>query len=33
LPQRRMLPREPDLLPQLLKTTLSYLLEQERRAG
>ena len=33
LPQRRMLPREPDLLPQLLKTTLNYLLEQERRAG
>ena len=33
LPQRRMLPREPDLLPQLLKTTLNYLREQERRAG
>jgi len=33
LPRRRLLPTEPDLLPQLLKTTLSYLLEQERRTG
>src|SRR3990167_2319189 len=31
LPVRRMLPREADLLPQLLKTTLSYRRERERR--
>lgn len=33
LPIRRMLPNENDLLPQLLRTTLNYLKEQERRAG
>ena len=33
LPIRRMLPQQPDLMPQLLKTTLSYLREQERRVG
>ena len=33
LPIRRMLPNENDLLPKLLRTTLTYLKEQERRAG
>jgi len=28
-----MLPREAELMPQILKTTLSYLREQERARG
>ena len=33
LPSRRLLPRESELMPQILKTTLSYLREQERARG
>lgn len=31
LPRRRVLPNEADLMPALLKTTISYIKEQERR--
>lgn len=33
LPARRLLPRQTDLLPALLKTTINYLREQEKRGG
>jgi len=33
LPARRMLPTETDLLPQLLRTTINWLREQERTGG
>ena len=33
LPRRIMLPTEQNLMPALLKTTLSYIREQERRGG
>ena len=33
LPRRRLLPQETDLMPQLLKTTINYVKEQERRGG
>ena len=33
LPSRRMLPKQAELMPQLLKTTISYIKAQEQRGG
>ena len=33
LPRRRLLPQETDLMPQLLRTTISYLRAREQRSG
>ena len=33
LPARRMLPRQTEIMPAILKTTINYIREQERRGG